>query len=91
MPVAAHENCKPLFIPQRLWEDHKRELGEYNRIRVEEHLVWNNRWRKKIAPSERTTFLRFLGLTNPLKGQLFQIRLDARAIAHAVARELRSV
>ncbi|MFI4933822.1 MAG: LLM class flavin-dependent oxidoreductase [Caulobacterales bacterium] len=37
MPVAAHENCKPLFIPQRLWEDHKRELGEYNRIRVEEH------------------------------------------------------
>jgi alkanesulfonate monooxygenase SsuD/methylene tetrahydromethanopterin reductase-like flavin-dependent oxidoreductase (luciferase family) len=37
MPVAAHENCKPLFIPQRLWDDHKRELGEYNRIRVEEH------------------------------------------------------
>ncbi len=37
MPVAAHENCKPLFIPQRLWEEHKRELGEYNRIRVEEH------------------------------------------------------
>ena len=37
MPVAAHENCKPLFIPQRLWEDHKAELGEYNRIRVEEH------------------------------------------------------
>jgi alkanesulfonate monooxygenase SsuD/methylene tetrahydromethanopterin reductase-like flavin-dependent oxidoreductase (luciferase family) len=37
MPVAAHENCKPLFIPQRLWEDHKRELGEYNRIRTEEH------------------------------------------------------
>jgi alkanesulfonate monooxygenase SsuD/methylene tetrahydromethanopterin reductase-like flavin-dependent oxidoreductase (luciferase family) len=37
MPVAAHENCKPLFIPQRLWEDHKNELGEYNRIRVEEH------------------------------------------------------
>src|SRR5262245_29666211 len=37
MPVAAHENCKPLFIPQRLWEDHKKELGEYNRIRVEEH------------------------------------------------------
>jgi alkanesulfonate monooxygenase SsuD/methylene tetrahydromethanopterin reductase-like flavin-dependent oxidoreductase (luciferase family) len=24
-------------VPQRLWEDHKRELGEYNRIRVEEH------------------------------------------------------
>jgi alkanesulfonate monooxygenase SsuD/methylene tetrahydromethanopterin reductase-like flavin-dependent oxidoreductase (luciferase family) len=37
MPVAAHENCKPLFIPQRLMEDHKNELGEYNRIRVEEH------------------------------------------------------
>jgi alkanesulfonate monooxygenase SsuD/methylene tetrahydromethanopterin reductase-like flavin-dependent oxidoreductase (luciferase family) len=37
MPVAAHENCKPLFIPQRKWEDHQRELGEYNRIRVEEH------------------------------------------------------
>ena len=37
MPVAAHENCKPLFIPQRNWEDHQRELGEYNRIRVEEH------------------------------------------------------
>ena len=37
MPVAAHENCKPLFIPQRLWDDHKKELGEYNRIRVEEH------------------------------------------------------
>ena len=37
MPVAAHEDCKPLFIPQRLWEDHKKELGEYNRIRVEEH------------------------------------------------------
>ncbi len=37
MPVAAHENCKPLFIPQRLWEEHKHELGEYNRIRVEEH------------------------------------------------------
>lgn len=37
MPVAAHENCKPLFIPQRLWEQHMQELGEYNRIRVEEH------------------------------------------------------
>ena len=37
MPVAAHENCKPLFIPQRLWEEHQRELGEYNRIRTEEH------------------------------------------------------
>jgi alkanesulfonate monooxygenase SsuD/methylene tetrahydromethanopterin reductase-like flavin-dependent oxidoreductase (luciferase family) len=37
MPVAAHENCKPLFIPQRLWDQHKQELGEYNRIRVQEH------------------------------------------------------
>lgn len=37
MPVAANENCKPLFIPQRLWDDHRNELGEYNRIRVEEH------------------------------------------------------
>ena len=37
MPVAAHENCKPLFIPQRFWDQHKQELGEYNRIRVEEH------------------------------------------------------
>jgi len=37
MPVAAHEGCKPLFIPQRVWEQHQQELGEYNRIRVEEH------------------------------------------------------
>jgi alkanesulfonate monooxygenase SsuD/methylene tetrahydromethanopterin reductase-like flavin-dependent oxidoreductase (luciferase family) len=37
MPVAAHEGCKPLFIPQRLMEDHRQELAEYNRIRVEEH------------------------------------------------------
>ena len=37
MPVAAHEGCKPLFIPQRLFEDHVVELGEYNRIRVHEH------------------------------------------------------
>ena len=37
MPVAANEGCKPLFIPQRLWEEHVRELGEYNRIRIEEH------------------------------------------------------
>jgi alkanesulfonate monooxygenase SsuD/methylene tetrahydromethanopterin reductase-like flavin-dependent oxidoreductase (luciferase family) len=35
--VAAREGCKPLFIPQRLWEEHVRELGEYNRIRTEEH------------------------------------------------------
>ncbi len=34
MPVAANEGCKPLFIPQRLWEEHVRELGEYNRIRT---------------------------------------------------------
>lgn len=37
MPVAAHENCKPLFIPQRGWDAHRSELAEYNRIRVEEH------------------------------------------------------
>ena len=37
MPVAANENCKPLFIPQRVWDEHKEELGEYNRIRVEDH------------------------------------------------------
>jgi putative flavoprotein involved in K+ transport len=34
--------------------------------------------------------LRFIGLSNPLKGQLFQIRLDARAIARSIARELHS-
>ena len=38
-----------------------------------------------IAPG-----LRFIGLSNPLKGQLFQIRLDARAIARSIARELHS-
>jgi cation diffusion facilitator CzcD-associated flavoprotein CzcO len=38
-----------------------------------------------IAPG-----LRFIGLSNPLKGQLFQIRLDARAIARAIAKELRA-
>lgn len=36
MPIAASEGCKPLFIPQRLWDDHVQELGEYNRIRVED-------------------------------------------------------
>ena len=35
--------------------------------------------------------LRFVGITNPLKGLLFQISLDARATARAVARELRGV
>lgn len=33
--------------------------------------------------------LRFVGLSNPLKGQLLQIRLDARAVARVIARELR--
>jgi putative flavoprotein involved in K+ transport len=33
--------------------------------------------------------LRFVGISNPLKGLLFQIGLDARAAARAVARELR--
>jgi cation diffusion facilitator CzcD-associated flavoprotein CzcO len=36
----------------------------------------------------RVPGLRFVGLTNPLKGLLFQISLDARATARAVAREL---
>ncbi len=31
--------------------------------------------------------LRFVGLSNPLKGQLFQIRLDASAVARAIAKE----
>jgi hypothetical protein len=34
--------------------------------------------------------LRFVGLSNPLKGLLFQIGLDARAAARAVATDLRS-
>jgi cation diffusion facilitator CzcD-associated flavoprotein CzcO len=34
--------------------------------------------------------LRFVGLTNPLKGLLFQINLDARSTARAIARELRT-
>jgi cation diffusion facilitator CzcD-associated flavoprotein CzcO len=34
--------------------------------------------------------LRFIGLSNPLKGQLLQIRLDARAIARAITKELRA-
>ena len=33
--------------------------------------------------------LRFVGLWNPLKGQLFQIGLDARAVARVIRRELR--
>jgi cation diffusion facilitator CzcD-associated flavoprotein CzcO len=37
-----------------------------------------------IAPG-----LRFAGLSNPLKGILFQIGLDARAVARSVARDLR--
>lgn len=35
--------------------------------------------------------LRFVGLSNPLKGLLLQINLDARATARAVARELEAV
>ncbi len=42
---------------------------------------------RRTAPS--APGLRFVGLTNPLKGLLFQISLDARAVARAVARELR--
>jgi alkanesulfonate monooxygenase SsuD/methylene tetrahydromethanopterin reductase-like flavin-dependent oxidoreductase (luciferase family) len=37
MPVAAHEDIKPLFIPQRGWDELRKEIAEYNRIRVEEH------------------------------------------------------
>jgi putative flavoprotein involved in K+ transport len=42
---------------------------------------------RRAAPS--APGLRFIGLTNPLKGLLFQISLDARAVARAIARELR--
>lgn len=38
-----------------------------------------------IAPG-----LRFIGLSNPLKGQLLQIKLHARASARAIAKELRA-
>ncbi|MGZ8804350.1 MAG: NAD(P)/FAD-dependent oxidoreductase, partial [Microbacterium sp.] len=34
--------------------------------------------------------LRFVGLSNPLKGQLLQIRLDARSTARRIAKELRA-
>jgi len=37
MPVAARENAKPLFIPQRSWDELRQEVAEYNRIRVQEH------------------------------------------------------
>ena len=37
-----------------------------------------------IAPG-----VRFIGMSNPLKGQLLQIRLHARSIARAITRELR--
>lgn len=33
--------------------------------------------------------LRFVGLSNPLKGQLLQISLDARSAARAIAGEVR--
>ena len=42
---------------------------------------------RRTAPS--APGLRFVGLSNPLKGLLFQISLDARAVARAVAGELR--
>jgi hypothetical protein len=41
--------------------------------------------RRAAAPG-----LRFVGLSNPLKGLLFQINLDSRAVARAVAAELRT-
>lgn len=40
--------------------------------------------RRPAAPG-----LRFVGLSNPLKGLLFQINLDARAVARDVAKDLR--
>ncbi len=43
---------------------------------------------RRTAPS--APGLRFVGLTNPLKGLLFQISLDARAVARAVAHDLRA-
>jgi putative flavoprotein involved in K+ transport len=48
---------------------------------------------RPLAHGARATVpgLRFVGITNPLKGLLFQINLDARATARAVARELRPV
>jgi cation diffusion facilitator CzcD-associated flavoprotein CzcO len=42
---------------------------------------------RRTAPS--VPGLRFVGLSSPLKGLLFQISLDARAVARAIARELR--
>jgi putative flavoprotein involved in K+ transport len=41
---------------------------------------------RRAAPS--APGLRFVGLTSPLKGLLFQISLDARSVARAVARDL---
>lgn len=41
------------------------------------------------ASAPGTHGLRFVGLWNPLKGQLFQIGLDARAVARVIRRELR--
>jgi putative flavoprotein involved in K+ transport len=38
-----------------------------------------------IAPG-----LRFIGLSNPLKGQLLQITLHARVSARAIAKEIRA-
>ena len=46
MPVAAHEGCKPLFIPQRGWPAHREELAGYNEIRTTEH---------DLAPERPTT------------------------------------
>ena len=43
---------------------------------------------RRTAPS--VPGLRFVGLTNPLKGLLFQISLDARAVARAVTHDLRA-
>jgi putative flavoprotein involved in K+ transport len=47
---------------------------------------------RPLTNGARTTVpgLRFVGLSNPLKGLLLQINLDARATARAVARQLRA-
>lgn len=35
MPIAANAGLRPLFVPARSWEDYQGELGEFNRIRVD--------------------------------------------------------
>ena len=35
IPIAAAAGLKPLFIPQKAWEDYRDELGQYSAIRAE--------------------------------------------------------